>query len=101
MDAGFMRDILVPHPSGSEAVQIGNPADLSGNPSRNDGPQSSFWIKMRIAATALQPAQRKQGFDFLFVFRAEFHIQQINSLVWKTQSQGQKIMDGPATGLGQ
>ena len=33
-----MRDIHVPHPSGGRAVQIGCPADLSGNPCRNDGP---------------------------------------------------------------
>ena len=32
-----MRDFLVPHPSGGEAVQIGCPADLSDNPCRNDG----------------------------------------------------------------
>ncbi len=32
-----MRNIHVPHPSGSEAVQIGCPADLSGDPCRNDG----------------------------------------------------------------
>ena len=27
---GCIRDILVPHPSGGKAVQIGYPADLSG-----------------------------------------------------------------------
>ena len=29
---GCMGDIHVSHPSGGEAVQIGCPADLSGNP---------------------------------------------------------------------
>ena len=37
MATGCIRDIHVPHPSGGEAVQIGCPADLSGNPRRNDG----------------------------------------------------------------
>ena len=37
LQSGCMRDILVPHPSGGEAVQIGCPADLSGDPCRNDG----------------------------------------------------------------
>ncbi len=36
MDAGCIRDIHVQYPSGGEAVQIGCPADLSGNPCRND-----------------------------------------------------------------
>ena len=35
MASGCIRDILVPNPSGGEAVQIGCPADLSGNPCRN------------------------------------------------------------------
>jgi hypothetical protein len=30
LDDGCIRDILVPHPSRGEAVQIGYPADLSG-----------------------------------------------------------------------
>ncbi len=42
---GCIRNILVPHPSGSKAVQIGCPADLSGSPCRND----DFLAKMRIA----------------------------------------------------
>ena len=37
MATGCIRDIHVPHPSGGEAVQICCPADLSGNPCRNDG----------------------------------------------------------------
>ncbi|PZN81575.1 MAG: hypothetical protein DM484_08285 [Candidatus Methylumidiphilus alinenensis] len=37
MASGCIRDIRVPNPSGGEAVQIGCPADLSGNPCRNDG----------------------------------------------------------------
>ena len=37
MESGFMRDILVPHPPGGEAVQIGCPFDLSGDPCPNDG----------------------------------------------------------------
>jgi len=53
MDAGFMRDILVPHPSGSEAVQIGNPADLSGFPAGMTGLISTPMLKMRIAEGAM------------------------------------------------
>ena len=36
MATGCIRDFHVPNPSGGEAVQIGYPADLSGNPCRND-----------------------------------------------------------------
>ena len=36
MATGCIRDIHVPHPSGGGVVQIGYPADLSGNPCRND-----------------------------------------------------------------
>ena len=37
LQSGYMKDILVPHPWGGGAVQIGCPADLSGDPCRNDG----------------------------------------------------------------
>gem|GEM_PF-6910854 len=35
LQSGCMRDIHVPHPSDGGAVQIGFPADLSGDPCRN------------------------------------------------------------------
>ena len=37
MASGYIRDIHVPNPTGGEAVQIGCPVDLSGNPRRIDG----------------------------------------------------------------
>jgi len=58
MATGCIRDIHVPHPSGGEAVQIGCPADLSGNPCRNDEPSFTLWLKMRIAAVCAVTLQR-------------------------------------------
>ncbi len=55
---GCIWDILVPHPSGGEAVQIGCPADLSGVPARNDGFSLIFMITMQtppIINTAWHP----------------------------------------------
>ena len=45
MATGCILGIRVPNPTGGEAVQIGYPADLSGNPCRNDG----VFFSIRIA----------------------------------------------------
>ena len=46
MATGCIRDIRVPKFAGGEAVQIGDPADLSGNPCRNDdyGKVFTIWL---------------------------------------------------------
>jgi len=46
---GCIRDIRVPNPTGGWPKQIGCPADLSGNPCRNDELFFMLWLKLRIA----------------------------------------------------
>jgi len=50
MATGCIQDIRGPNPTGGETVQIGFPADLSGNPCRNDEVFFMLWLKLRIAA---------------------------------------------------
>ena len=60
MATGCIRDILVPNPTGGEAVQIGCPADLSGNPCRNDGIYALTALVFNFAGRDM--SSRPQGF---------------------------------------